>query len=83
MREMLKEIKVVEKTETKKQPCVNLKNRVNLNYQTLEQKLLGMFDDNASKAFIMNFFKSNKNQLVNLDPNTISELVQDKINNYH
>ncbi|WP_338964527.1 hypothetical protein [Spiroplasma endosymbiont of Sarcophaga carnaria] len=77
--EVLK-VKVVE--DETKQRLVNLKNRVNLNYQTLEQELLGMFDDNASKAFIMNFFKSNKNQLVNLDPNTISELVQDEINNY-
>lgn len=77
--EVLK-VKVVE--DETKQRLANLKNRVNLNYQTLEQELLEMFDDNASKAFIMNFFKSNKNQFVNLDPNTISDLVQDEINNY-
>ncbi|WP_426605675.1 hypothetical protein [Spiroplasma endosymbiont of Glossina fuscipes fuscipes] len=77
--EVLK-VKVIE--DETKQRLINLKNRTNLNYQTLEQELLGMFDDNITKAFIMNFFKTNKNQLVNLDPNTISDLVQDEINNY-
>ncbi len=77
--EVLK-LKVIE--DETKQRLINLKNRTNLNYQTLEQELLGMFDDNITKAFIINFFKTNKNQLVNLDPNTISDLVQDEINNY-
>ncbi|WP_283271923.1 hypothetical protein [Spiroplasma sp. SV19] len=77
--EVLK-VKVIE--DETKQRLVNLKNRVNLNYQTLEQDLLAMFDDNVSKAFIMNFFKTNKSRLANLDPTTISDLVQEEINNY-
>ncbi|WP_425379928.1 hypothetical protein [Spiroplasma endosymbiont of Stenodema calcarata] len=77
--EVLK-VKVIE--DETKQRLVNLKNRTNLNYQALEEELLVMFEDNVSKAFIMNFFKLNKSRLVNLDVNTISDLVQNEINNY-
>ncbi|PQP79560.1 hypothetical protein C6B38_00820 [Spiroplasma sp. ChiS] len=74
-------IKVIE--DETKQRLVNLKNRINLNYQQLEHELIAMFDDNESKAFIMNFFKTNKNHFSNLKPETISELVQTEVKNYH
>lgn len=47
-------IKVIE--DETKQRLVNLK-PINLNYQQLEHELIAMFDDNESKAFIMNFLK--------------------------
>ncbi|AHF58287.1 hypothetical protein [Spiroplasma eriocheiris] len=77
--ELLK-IQVIE--DETKQRVANLKNRLNLNHNQLEQELLAMFDDKQSQAIILSFFKENKSKLVNLSPTEIADIVKEEINNY-